>query len=772
MKMRPFVFKRAFFIVLIAVLLVSLIWAVQWLVKPAPTLPRVHTTSTASTVNPIAYVNPFIGTAPGGSHFGTVGNGGNTFPGATYPMGMLQWSPDTTSNLPGGYSYSDHTIKGFSLTHFSGRGCIAYQDVPFMPYVGTVTASPATNGALYRSTFSHSSEAAQPGYYKVHLDKHNIQVELTVAALTGMGRFTYPASSSSTMLINTGGSAISNTAASVTIDPASNEVSGASTSTVGCGTEHYTLYFVAQFDHNFMHWGTWNGEKVQAQSTNSQGARSGAYVTFGTNQVRALHVRVGISYVSIANARNNLAAQHAGFDFNTMQTAASQAWKQQLGAIAIQGSSNDEKTTFYTALYHVLIHPNRFNDANGQYRGFDGQVHTVSSGHIHFENIAAWDEYRSQIRLLAIIAPGAASDIAQSLVDDAQQGDGHIPRWEQTNADSHGMRGDGGSIIIAEAAAFGDTSFDTQGALAAMVNGQANIREDFQDYNSLGYVPADRSESAAITQEYTNTDFAIAQFAHSLGQQNIYQRMLQSSSRWRKLFNTTSGYIQPRARNGSWAPDFDPAHMNGFVEGNSAQYTWMEPFDLPGLFKSMGGNTVAVKRLDAFFTNLNIGPDKPEAFMGNEPCLEVPWEYDFAQAPSHTQQVVRRIQLRLFSNKPGGLPGNDDGGATSSWYVFSALGLYPEIPGVGGFVIGSPLFPSATIQLASGHTLTITSTGANDHSPYVQSLRLNGKPTTHLWLPWDNVKNGATLAFTLSQQPTNWGSNATDAPPIFTSTQN
>ncbi|GCE05121.1 GH92 family glycosyl hydrolase [Dictyobacter aurantiacus] len=761
MKMHPFDFKRTMLIGLVAVLLAASIWVVQWAVKPSSTPASV---SAATTLNPVAYVNPFIGTAPGGSHFGTVGNGGNTFPGATYPMGMLQWSPDTISRLPGGYSYGDHTIKGFSLTHFSGRGCMAYQDVPLMPYVGTVTDSPALNGTLYNSTFSHSSEVAQAGYYKVQLDKNNIKAELTVAALTGMGRFTYPASSSSTMLINAGGSAIRNTAASVTINPAANEVSGSSTSTVGCGSRHYTLYFVAQFDHTFTRWGTWNDKTVQAGSKDSQDARSGAYVTFGTNYVPVLHVRVGISYVSIANARANLVAQHPGFDFNAMRAAASQAWRQQLGAIAIHGGSSDEMTTFYTALYHVLIHPNRFNDANGQYLGFDGQVHTVSGGHIHFENIAAWDEYRSQIRLLAIIAPDATSDIAQSLVDDALQGDGHIPRWEQTNVDSHGMRGDGGSIIISEAAAFGDTAFDTASALTAMVNGQAKVREYFQDYATLGYVPADCSESAAITQEYSNADFAIAQFAHSLGQQDIYQSMLQSSLGWRHLFNPATGYVQPRARDGSWAPNFDPALMNGFVEGNSAQYTWMEPFDLPWLFKSMGGNKTVVQRLDTFFTHVNIGPNYPEAFMGNEPSLEVPWEYDFAQAPSHTQQVVRRIQLQLFNNTPGGLPGNDDGGATSSWYVFSALGLYPEIPGVGGFVIGSPLFPSATVRLAGGHILTINGGGANDRNPYVQSLALNGNMTSHLWLPWDSVKNGATLTFTLGSQPTSWGTGASDAP--------
>ena len=388
---------------------------------------------------------------------------------------------------------------------------------------------------------------------------------------------------------------------------------------------------------------------------------------------------------------------------------------------------------------------------------------------MHYENIPGWDEYRSLIRLRAIISPSETSDIAQSLVDDAVQGDGHLPRWEQENADTHGMNGDGGTLMVAEAYAFGATNFDTSSALSAMINGQSKVREGLNQYVQQGYVPSNIGigNATVITQEYSNADFAISQFAQSLGDTSDAQTFLQRSGNWQNVFNTSSGYMQPRNSDGSWASNFSPTSQNSFQEGDSAQYSWMEPFDLHDLFSQMGGNATVVNRLDNFFTKLNDGASSPYAFMGNEPSFEIPWEYDFAQAPSHTQDVLRRIQLQLFKNTPAGLPGNDDGGAMSSWYVFSAIGLYPEVTGVGGFVIGSPLFSSVTINLAGGHTLQINAPAAADGNQFVQSLNLNGNATTSLWLPWNTVKNGATLDFTLGSSATSWGSSAADAPPSY-----
>ena len=712
------------------------------------------------------YVNPFVGTSPGTGDSGFPGDSGDTFPGASYPMGMLQWSPDTLTNIPGGYYYPDTTIKGLSLTHFSGRGCQVYQDIPFMPYVGTPTASPATHSSLYFSRFSHASETAQPGFYGVHLDNPGVDAELTVTPRTGLGQFTYPASTASTMLINAGGSINGTTHSMVTIDNQHHQVQGSATSRVGCGNNPYTIYFVAQFDRTFSHFGTWDEDSLLPGSLSSLGRRSGAFVTFDTTSRRVIQVRVAISFVSIANAQTNLSSENSHLDFSALRSSASAAWNTRLNSIQVQGGTESERRTFYTALYHVFFHPNIFSDANDEYLGFDDRVHSVPHGHTQYENITGWDQYRSLIQLRAILAPAETSDIIQSLLNDARQGDGHLPRWEQANADSHGMNGDDGDPLVANAYAFGATAFDTTAALAAMTHSQAQIREGYNDYKHLGYVASTTAgNSVAITEEYSIDDSSIAAFARSLGQDAVYKNYLRRSANWQHVFNPATGLMQPRLPDGSWTSNFNPTSQQGFQESDSLQYTWLVPFNLHGLFEKMGGNAQVVQRLDAFFTQLNAGPDSHFAFMGNEPCFEVPWEYDFARAPSHTQEVIRRIQ-HLFQDTTGGLPGNDDGGAMSSWYIFSALGIYPELPGTGGFVIASPLFSSARIRLSAGHFLQINAPAASDATPFVQSLRLNGKPITSLWLGWNSVKQGATLDFQLTNSPTSWGTRSQNSPPI------
>ncbi|MEO6888108.1 MAG: GH92 family glycosyl hydrolase [Ktedonobacteraceae bacterium] len=709
--------------------------------------PPVASARAFSQMNLTQYVNPFIGTNPcPGCTYGFGFDTGDVFPGAVYPMGMTQLSPDTPSNIPGGYYYPDTTIKDFSLTHFSGRGCSDSQDIPFMPFVGSSSSS---------SSFAHSSEVAHPGYYKVQLSGPNVTVELTATLHTGMAQLTYPASTHSGLYLNAGGSINGSSNASVAINTGKQEVTGQTTSTVGCGSNHYTLYFVAYFDQPF--------------SSSSGNGTSAATLFFNTTANHVVHARFGISYVSLANADANLAAENNGSSsFSTIQSAADAAWNTRLNTIQVTGGSTNQLATFYTALYHTFIHPNVFSDANGQYLGFDNQVHTVASGHAQYENISSWDIWRSQVPLRAILAPAEAADIAQSLVNDAQQGDGHLPRWEQKNADSRGMNGDGADIEIADIYAFGDTGFDSSAALNAMVNGQPKIRSGYTDYTTKGYVTqADIGSSAVSTQEYTNDDFALSQFALALGNTSDNQTYLQRSNNWTNLFNSSAGgYIFPRNSDGSWAST-SPTSGTGFQENDSAQSTWMEPFDLASLINKMGGNSTVVKRLNTFFTQLNGGPNSQYAYMGNEPSLETPWTYDFAGAPAQTENVVRRIQDQLYTNTPGGIPGNDDGGAMSSWYVFSAIGLYPDIPGVGGFVLGSPLFPSITIHLAGGHTLQINGTNAADGSPYVQSLTVNGTSSSHLWLPWSTVSGGSTLTFTLGSSPSSWGTGAADAPPSF-----
>lgn len=722
------------------------------------------------------WVDPLIGTA----------GGGNVFPGADVPGGMMQWSPDNTKSA-GGYRWGDARIsRGFSFTHFSGRGCKAYQDFPLMATVGSLPDSPVDKAEAYSSRFSHSNEVASPGYYSVRLDDSNVQVELSVALRSGMGRFTYPSSKESQMVINLSGSANNNAESSVSI-LGDRRITGETTSTIGCGSEHYKIYFAAEADRPFTSFGVWNdAQKVPMARTNTS-PNTAAYLTFDTTKDHIVLFKVGISYVSISNAVSNLHAEIPGWSFNYVRKRARDSWNVVLNRIRITGGTDAEKRIFYTALYHSFIHPNVFSDVSGQYLGFDGYVHTAVN-YVQYENFPTWDMYRSLIQLRALLTPKETSDMMQSLVNDALQGGGAMPRWEQINFNSGGMDGDSPSIVVANAIAYGATKFDQAAAFKAAelaaTNGDARsgahlAREALNEYMAKGYISTAQSmhmarpfntvaSGPAYTLEYSADDFALAQIARHLGYGAKYRKYLLRSRNWENVFDPEFDYIQSREPNGLWSTQ--STLTTTMVEGDSLQYTWMIPFDLPKLFHSMGGGQVVVQRLDKHFTLLNTGGTSEYNWMGNEPEEVVPWEYDFAGAPWRTQDVVRRIALECFKAAPNGLPGNDDGGAMSSWEVWAMLGIFPEIPGVGGFVIGSPLFPEATLKTENGHSLHILGHSASHDHPYVQSLLLNGRPTSKLWLPVSTIfASGETsLDFSLGDQPNrSWGATASDAPPFF-----
>ncbi len=729
------------------------------------------------------YVNPFIGTNPSAPDAGINNAAGDTFPGPVWPNGMVQFSPDTPNGNAGGYFYNQNTIKGFALTHFSGRGVNCWMDFPLMPTVG-----PLTSAGRKSSTFSHANESASAGYYSVKLDAYNIQSELTVTRRSGLARFTFPSSTAATVQLDTAGDASSSGGGSLTIaapDTVTGSVSGS-----GCGGAgiNYKLYFSAKFDRSFSSYGTWSGSTLNA---NGSTTGSGANLVFNTTANQVVQVKVGISFVSVANAQANLDAENPNWDFTAVKNGVVAAWNTRLNTIQVTGGTSDQKAVFYTALYHASIHPSTFSDTNGQYIGFDNIIHTTSGGRVQYHNFPAWDNYHSEMQLVALIAPNSTADMMQSLVNMAQQDQaarsngGGLPRWQQGNDNSCGMEGDAQAEVIASAYAFGVTNFDTAGALAAMdrgasvsgvTSGGCTVREGVSDWVSKGYIP----NYGSISLQYSNDDFTIAQFAKALGDTTKYNTYLSRAQNWKKLYNPAiGGFMNPVDANGNFLPNFSITCYNGgnscqFNEGSSAQYTWMLPFNYRALFDKMGGNTTAVQRLDGHFFDssgnpkLNQGPASTFAFMGNEPESVVPYAYAWAGAPYKTQDVVRRILLNLYSNSPGGMPGNDDAGAMSSWVVWAATGLRPAIPGVGGFVVGSPLFSSVTIRIAGGHTIQINAPAASDANKYIQSLNVNGATYNSPWLPWSLLSNGGTLDFALSSTAnTSWGSNPADAPPSF-----
>jgi predicted alpha-1,2-mannosidase len=749
----------------------------------------------------VRYVNPFVGTDAGQPDFGLIGSSGNTFPGAVVPFGMVQWSPDTSPSRSSRhghargstYAYGDTVIRGFSLTHLSGTGCSIYQDVPFLPMLGPVVASPATVAGRtpYTATFSHAREQAEPGYYGVRLHS-GITVALSATRRTGFAVFTYPPTQTATLLINTGGSANGTSAALVTIT-AAHEVTGWASSGGFCGTSSpYTIYYVAQFNRPFRRYGTWSGATMMPGSTRSRGRQCGAYVSFDTMHHPAVQVKVGVSFVSIANARANLAQENPGWDSHRVRAAASATWNRMLNRVAIEGGTLAQKRTFYTALYHALLFPSTFSDANGQYMGFDDRVHTAmyrdahgaTQSYVQYANFSGWDIYRSEVPLLALLAPHEMGDMVQSLVADAQQS-GWLPKWSVANRHTDVMVGDPADLIIAGAYAFGATHFDTRAALRAMLTGATRTqprsakgyveRPGLEEYLARDYIPFERERlrgtpawvwgSAATTLEYAAADFAIAQFAGTLGDKATRATYLHRAQNWRMLYDPASGYIEPRQANGRFSVPYDPTSSAGFVEGNGAQYTWMVPYDLRGLVDAMGGPARAANRLDALFRRLNAGPNAPSAFLGNEPSAGTPWAYDFLGRPWRTQDVVRQAILHLYNASPGGCPGNDDLGQMSAWYVFAAIGLYPAVPGVGDLAIGSPLFPRITLHLAHGD-LRVVAPNASDTTLYVQRLVVDGRPYQRTWLPVGLLADGGSLRFDLGTKPnTSWGTDRVSALP-------
>ncbi|KRE48458.1 GH92 family glycosyl hydrolase [Paenibacillus sp. Soil724D2] len=733
----------------------------------------------------LEYANPFLGSQNNDLDIiGFGGNRGNTFPGAVVPFGMIQWSPDTGYNdlgsgkapLGSGYDYDRKSISGFSLTHIDGPGCDIAQNVPFLPVVGGLVKSPATNFEDYASPFRHSNETAVPGYYSVLLDKYKVKTEFTATERTSIGRFTYPSSTQAMMLINTGINGTGVRDANVNIDPGNRMVTGFVNAGGFCGskgsgtlaenTNNYTVYFAAEFSQPFTEVGTYKGAQISKNNVSERSdipdnRKIGGYVRFDTTEHKEVYVKVAVSYTDIEHAKLNLKTENPGWNFESVKQSAQAKWKKMLATIQVSGRTDKHKRMFYSFLYHSLIHPNVYSDVNGDYRGFDQKIYNTGGKYTHYSTFSGWDVYRTQMQLIALLFPDIGSDIAQSFVDDAKSRSGFLPKWSIANSETNVMNGDPASITISNMYAFGARNFNLQEALKVMdfhasTPSSLNGRFNLADYLQLGYIPIERGGwVTGYIPEYNNADFAIAQFAKAIGDEEKYNNYLNRSQSWKKSFK--DGYLQPRMANGNFEASFDPASEHGFQEANSAQYTWVLPFDYKALFEKMGGLDAARDRLDFFFQELNAGSTKPHSFLGNQPSYGIPWAYNFAGQPWKTQQIVRKGMIELFHDGPAGLIGNNDLGAGSAWFVLAALGMYPSIPGIGGFSMNGPLFEETIINLGACKQIKIIGHGASEESKYIQSLKLNGNSYDSTWIPYDLLKDGADLEFTLGSTPnTSW----------------
>ncbi|MEU6251593.1 GH92 family glycosyl hydrolase [Streptomyces sp. NPDC047043] len=770
--------------------------------------------------SPTAYVDPLIGTT----------NGGNTYPGATLPYGMIAWSPtsttgdQTSTGAANGYEYNVRRIRGLSLTHVNGAGCNpgAAGDVPIMPFVGDVTSSPSadTKDAVYASNFSHGNERAVPGRYSLGLDS-GARADLAVTRRAGVADFTFPADKPASLLFRVSNSLNGSEDAHIDIDRAHRKVTGWVLTGAFCGRRanggtnnrksYYRLYFSASFDRDFATTGTWRdgtlspgatsggGGEGYATGADRAGRGSGGWVGFDTGSDNDVRMRLGISYVSVAGAESNLRREIApDSTVDDIAADATRAWDRELRSVRIDGGTTAQRTTFYTALYHALMQPNLISDTDGRYPGMDGVPHRLARGQgAQYSNFSGWDQYRAQVQLLALLKPRIAGDFAQSLYNFAKQHGGVWDRWVHINGATHVMTGDPSAATLATFYAMGVRNFDYRGAFDSLLH-QATVpnpdglsdagcpgqctgqRPNLAQYLSSHYAAQDVCHcwgGAAETLEDSVADAALGKWAELLGRDEPAAEFTERGGWWRNVFNSeatdgagTTGYIQARNLDGSWVSPFSPGSDRGFAQGTSATYTWMVPQDVQGLAEAMGGREKAAQRLDGFFHK----PDGSWSVKGgdalrydptNEPGIHAPWLYNALGRPWKTQATVRQILDTVYGTGPAGLPGNDDLGTMSAWYVFSALGLYPQTPGSASMLLGTPLFPHAVVDRPGRTDIVIDAPEADADHPYVSAVRLNGRLHDRSWTDADLLRQGGTLTYRLATEPdTGWATSTAGLP--------
>ncbi|MFF3607726.1 GH92 family glycosyl hydrolase [Streptomyces sp. NPDC002463] len=750
---------------------------------------------------PSDHVDPLIGSS----------GGGNTFPGATAPFGMMSWSPTSTrgdqtnTGAANGYDYNTTRLRGFALTHVNGAGCHpgAAGDVPIFPHTGDVTSSPTadTADAVYASNFSHADESATPGRYKLDL-ANGATTDFAATTRTAIGTIGFPSGKPANLLFRTSNSLNGSEDAETRIDVADRKVTGSVLTGAFCGRRanggtpnnnrktYYRLYFSAQFDQPFTGNGTWKDATLQPGGTYQTGGEgyltgadrlgkgSGGYVMFAPGA--QVTMKIGISYVSQEGAERNLQdEQPSGTTVDGVAAATRAAWDTRLGRIQIAGGTTDQRKIFYTSLYHSLQQPNVISDTDGRYRGMDQVAHDVEPGQTaQYSNFSGWDQYRAQIQLLALLEPKVAGDFAQSLYNFAKQNGGVWDRWVHISGATHVMTGDPSAVTLATFYAMGVRNFDYNGAFASLYD-QATVphadglsdagcpgqcvgqRPNLAQYMQSKYSANDVCHcwgGAAETLEASVADHSLAQWATALGRTTEAALMSDRAGWWKNVYNPATGYMQARNLDGSWVGGFTPSTQTGFAQGSAAAYTWMVPHDVAGLAAVMGGKSTAAGRLDDFFHDINgnwlvRGGGALKYDPTNEPDIHAPWIYNELGKPWKTQETVRQIVDTVYTTGPSGLPGNDDLGTMSAWYVWAALGLFPHKPGSGDMILSTPLFPSATVTNADGVVLTVNGIGSGK---YIQSVTKGGTAHTDWKVASGFIQSGGTLDVTLSSTPTDW----------------
>ncbi len=695
------------------------------------------------------YVDPFIGT---GFH-------GHTYPGATVPFGAVQLSPDTHAgdwDACSGYHYDDKTLDGFSHTHLSGTGCIDLGDILFRPT--TLEVDP--ENPIVPAGFSHKDEKASPGYYSVVLKDEGIKAELTSTTHAGIHRYTFPSGKLQTVVIDMAHALDNEYIYTAELQQTGdNEIAG-----MRCTrgwTDNQYVYFVARFSKPIQT-AEWVMDKEKVPGTDKvSGSDVQAVLTFDAQAGQTLVANVGVSLVSVENARKNLESEAADFDFDAVRAAAHDKWDQALSAITVEGGSKEDMTTFYTALYHALVVPNTVSDVNGQYRRHNMQIGQVPEGQVRYSTFSLWDTFRAWNPLMTLIDTTLVSQMINSFLD-IYDASGELPIWPLSAGETGTMIGYHSVSAIADAYMKGIRGFDADKALEAMVVSAEKNEKGADYYIRCGFIPSNiKKESISCLLEFAYDDWCIARMAQEMGNEEVYRTFIERSQNFVNVFDGDTKFFRPKRIDGNWETPFNPAEVGrAYTEATAWQYRFFVPHDVCGMAQLFGGEDILAAAIDSIFTTevkvdgelSDISGLIGQYAHGNEPSHHIAYLYDYLGQPWKTQEMTRRLLKEMYQATPEGIIGNEDCGQMSAWYILSALGFYSVCPGSNEFALTTPLFEKAVIRLANGNELTISANNPA-RNIYISKVELNGEEIDCNFITYEQLMGGGELHFTLTSQP-------------------
>ncbi|MTI87777.1 MAG: glycoside hydrolase family 92 protein [Balneolaceae bacterium] len=741
----------------------------------------------------IDYVNPMVGTQ----------NMGHTYPGATVPFGMVQLSPDTDTTryeLNGsynsevyrycaGYQYDDPTIVGFSHTHFSGTGHSDLGDFLVMPTVGELqldAGSEEDPSTGYRSAFSHENEIAEPAYYSVLLEDHNIQAELTASNRVGMHRYTFPQTDEGHVILDLEHGIYTYDEKNVwTFVRVENDSTITGYRQTNGWARTRTVYFAMKFskpfkeyghekDDNGVYRGFWGKFDESKNFPEMIGKDIQAYFNFDMEEDEELIIKFALSSVSTKGALKNMQTEVPHWDFDRVKEESQGLWNRELSKVDAETLTKEDRETFYTALYHTFLGPITYQDVDGRYRGLDQNIHTAD-GFTNYTIFSLWDTYRALHPWFNIVQRERNKDMVYSMLAHYDQSAHHmLPVWSHYANENWCMIGYHSVSAISDAYIKGSITDDINRSLTASVQtARVPYYDGLEYYMDMGYVPEDKnSSSVSKTLEYAYDDWAIAQLAKKAGNQDVYDTFMERSTYYENVYDASTGFMRPKLSDGSFKKEFDEmdTHGQGFIEGNAWNYSLYVPHNTEHMIELMGGKDRFSEHLDSLFVMdiddkyINRTEDITRDGIignyvhGNEPGHHIPYLYNWTNHPWKTQERVRMIMETMYSNGPDGLPGNDDAGQMSAWYTFSALGFYPVAPGAEWYAIGSPNVKSARLNLENGHFVIIKTENQSKENVYVQRLTIDGKDINRNYLNHSELMNADTITFYMGDTPNKeWG---------------